>query len=118
MRASDDTREQGGFRRYLRLRPHCEPGRAFPIPLQPPTMSEGETRVLGRAPTCDFAIPDSTVSSRHAELTRTADGWLIRDLGSRNGTRLNGWLVKEDGLQPGDVLALGSTEFVFRPRAT
>src|SRR3954453_10047098 len=118
MRASDDTREQGGFRRFLRLRPHCEsePGRPFPIPLQPPTMNEGETRVLGRAPTCDFAIPDSTVSSRHAELTRTPEGWVIRDLGSRNGTRLNGWLVKEDALEPGDLVALGSSEFVFRPR--
>ena len=104
--------------RYVSIFLGREPGPAphGVVPLQPPAMTEGETRVIGRAPTCDFAIPDSTVSGRHAELTRTPDGWRIRDLGSRNGTRLNGWLVKQGDVRPGDVLALGGSEFVFRPR--
>jgi Domain of unknown function (DUF1707)/FHA domain len=85
------------------------------IPLQPPEMREGESRVLGRNPSCDYTIADATVSGRHAELARTRDGWRIRDLGSRNGTRVNGWLVREQALQPGDAIELGATLFVFRP---
>jgi len=86
-----------------------------PVPLQPPSMEAGETRVLGRDVACDYSIGDQTVSSRHAELVRCDDGWLVRDLGSRNGTRVNGWLVKEERLRPGDILTLGARAFVFRP---
>ena len=78
-------------------------------------MAEGDRRVMGRETTCDYAIADQTVSARHAELVRSGDGWLIRDLGSRNGTRVNGWLVQEQRLEPGDTLTLGTTVFVFRP---
>jgi hypothetical protein len=86
-----------------------------PIALRPPPMREGEARVVGRSPSCDYAIPDATVSARHAELARTPDGWRIRDLSSRNGTRVNGWLVREQALAPGDVIELGATLFVFEP---
>jgi hypothetical protein len=87
------------------------------IPLEPPPMREGEERVIGRNPACDYAVPDATVSSRHAELARTRDGWRIKDLSSRNGTRVNGWLVREQALRAGDVIELGATLFVFRPSA-
>jgi hypothetical protein len=85
------------------------------IPLRPPPMRDGERRVLGRDAACDLAIADPSVSARHAELTRTHDGWLIKDLHSRNGTRVNGWLVTEQELEAGDTVALGSTVFVFDP---
>jgi hypothetical protein len=85
------------------------------IPLQPPEMRAGESRVIGRNASCDYAVHDGTVSGRHAELARTADGWRIKDLGSRNGTRVNGWLVREQTLVPGDTIELGATLFVFRP---
>jgi len=88
-----------------------------PIPLCPPVMLVGESRVLGRKPSCDYAIADPTVSGRHAELSRTAEGWRIKDLGSRNGTRVNGWLVDERALEEGDIVALGAAVFVFRPPA-
>lgn len=71
--------------------------------------------MLGRNPTCDYAIADPTVSARHAELTRTRDGWRIKDLSSRNGTRVNGWLIREQALRPGDTIELGATAFVFWP---
>jgi hypothetical protein len=45
---------------------------------------------------------------------RGAD-WLIRDMGSRNGTRVNGWLVKEQELRPADTLAFRASVFTFRP---
>jgi pSer/pThr/pTyr-binding forkhead associated (FHA) protein len=76
-------------------------------------MAAGDRRVMGRATTCDFTIADQTVSARHAELVRLDGGWLIRDLNSRNGTRVNGWLVTEQRLEPGDTVTLGTTVFVF-----
>jgi hypothetical protein len=85
------------------------------VALCPPLMRVGESRVLGRTPSCDYAIADPTVSGRHAELSRTAEGWSIRDLSSRNGTRVNGWLVDERALEAGDIVALGAAVFVFRP---
>jgi FHA domain/DUF1707 SHOCT-like domain len=89
---------------------------APPTPsLEPPEMRPGERRVLGRGSACDYVIADPTVSMRHAELVRADDGWLIRDLDSRNGTRVNGWLASEQRLRPGDALTLGRTTFVFEP---
>jgi predicted component of type VI protein secretion system len=76
----------------------------------------GERRVLGRARSCDYVIYDPTVSSRHAELVRLDDCWLIRDLGSLNGTRVNGWLVKEQRLRDGDTLTFGGSVFLFDGR--
>jgi pSer/pThr/pTyr-binding forkhead associated (FHA) protein len=98
---------------------HALIDRLEPTPkrLAPPAMDPGERRVLGRANTCDYAIADPTVSTRHAELVRTDDGWLVRDLGSLNGTRVNGWLANEEPLHPGDTLALGGSVFTFDPPA-
>ena len=87
-----------------------------PRTLAAPSVEVGESRVLGRAQSCDYVIYDPTVSNRHAELVRTPDGWVIRDLGSRNGTRVNGWLVKEQQLRDGDTLAFGESVFLFGAR--
>jgi hypothetical protein len=96
---------------------HALLDRLAPSPpcLAPPEMRAGERRVLGRDNACDYALADPTVSSRHAELICLADGWLIRDLGSKNGTRVNGWLAKEQRLRAGDTLTLGRTTVVFQP---
>jgi pSer/pThr/pTyr-binding forkhead associated (FHA) protein len=54
------------------------------------------------------------VSRRHAELVRGPDGWLLSDLGSHNGTRLNGWLVRQAvAVRAGDRLEFGSAVFVI-----
>ena len=95
---------------FERLAPEAEPVR-----LQPPRMQAGERRVLGRSTMCDYAIADPTVSNRHAELVRSDDGWTIRDLGSMNGTRVNGWLAYDEQLHAGDTVTLGATTFVFCP---
>jgi pSer/pThr/pTyr-binding forkhead associated (FHA) protein len=44
---------------------------------------------------------------------RLDDGWMIRDLGSLNGTRVNGWLVQEQRLRDGDTLTFGGSVFLF-----
>jgi pSer/pThr/pTyr-binding forkhead associated (FHA) protein len=105
------TRELSGVRlRGLVDRLISGPG---PRTLGAPDIAVGEARSLGRASACDYVIHDPTVSHRHAELERVDDGWLIRDLGSLNGTRVNGWLVQEQRLRDGDTLTFGASVFIF-----
>jgi hypothetical protein len=87
--------------------------------LRPPPIEAGHAVTLGRSPDCDYVVSNATVSARHAELRRATAGWVLRDLGSRNGTRVNGWLVKEQQLADGDEVTFGDSTFVFRePVAT
>jgi hypothetical protein len=67
-----------------------------------------EELVIGRLPDCDVVITDETVSRRHAQLTFRDEGWILQDLNSTNGTRLNGQRVGRCRLRPGDRLGLGS----------
>src|SRR5260370_38698193 len=53
------------------------------------------TFTIGRDAACDLVLSDMTVSRTHAGLQREADGWILSDAGSTNGTRLNGWRVTE-----------------------
>ena len=70
--------------------------------------------VLGRNLECDIVLNDSNVSRRHAEFTCAAGEVAIRDLGSTNGTRVNGVLVTgEQILQHGDVIGFGSVQITF-----
>lgn len=71
------------------------------------TIPVGEELVLGRA-TPGLSIQDDSVSRRHATLTRGTDGsFTIRDLGSRNGTFVNGQKIEEATLRIGDRIAIG-----------
>jgi len=67
-----------------------------------------EEMVIGRHPSCDVVMTADTVSRRHARLTFRDGGWIVQDLDSTNGTRLNGQFVGRCRLRPGDQLALGS----------
>ena len=86
---------------------------AQPLPLFfPPGRSDRYT--IGRTRDCDLCLTDLSVSRLHAELLRDQSGWLLNDLGSHNGTRLNGWLVRETvQVRAGDRLEFGSTAFVL-----
>ena len=88
---------------------------ALPVLTPPPSGGSGPF-VVGRQPSCDLWIDDKTISKHHADLVRTGDGWLLRDVGSRNGTRVNGWRIAEAVLHDGDVVQLGNMRFAFEER--
>lgn len=67
--------------------------------------------VVGRALNSDIPILDPTISRRHAELVPTEDGVDLRDLGSSNGTFLNGIRVESSRATAGDVVTFGSVAF-------
>ena len=84
------------------------------VPARRPTGDGGlRPLVIGRLPECDVVLPDSNVSRRHAELRRKGDGVFVTDLGSTNGTRVNGTPVREQLLASGDEISVGSTKLVF-----
>ena len=74
-------------------------------------ITTGQTIVVGRAVTTDLPVYDPTVSRRHAELVHTAQGLTVRDLGSSNGTFVNGIRVAEMRVKDGDVVTFGKVAF-------
>jgi pSer/pThr/pTyr-binding forkhead associated (FHA) protein len=72
-----------------------------------------EPLVIGRLPDCGVVLQDSNVSRRHAELRRNGDAIVVTDLGSTNGTRVNGAPIREHFLVSGDEVSVGSTRLVF-----
>src|SRR5262245_12486588 len=74
--------------------------------------------VIGRDPTADIVLhPDSAASRRHAEMYPVSDGWRIRDLGSVNGTDLNGRRLNDESLGDKDEVVVGDNVFVFENTA-
>jgi hypothetical protein len=67
---------------------------------------------IGRSPECDLPLGDQTVSWRHAELRRTGEAWVLVDLGSTNGTRVNGWRADSGfTVRAGDWVSFGRAAF-------
>jgi len=83
-------------------------------PFQGQTLSlpEGEVSI-GREPSNQMSVFDGSLSRRHCVLARSGSEVRIRDLGSRNGTRVNSVPVTEQRLQHGDQISVGSSLFVF-----
>ena len=72
-----------------------------------------EPLVIGRLPECDVVLADPNVSRRHAELRRDGSTVILVDLGSTNGTRVNGANVKRRQLSDGDEISIGSSSLRF-----
>jgi hypothetical protein len=73
--------------------------------------ASGGRMVLGRSSGCQLVFADDTVSRRHAELRMVDGRWILRDLGSANGTWVNGRRVVEVEVAPGDDVQLGCCAF-------
>jgi FHA domain/Domain of unknown function (DUF1707) len=67
---------------------------------------------IGRSPACDLPLADPTVSWVHAELRRAEGAWVLVDLGSRNGTQVNGWRADSGfTVRAGDRVRFGRSAF-------
>jgi hypothetical protein len=72
---------------------------------------------IGRELGCDMTLGDQTVSRWHASLQWDGHGWLLEDLRSTNGTRLNGWRVTTPSrVGDGDLVTFGAVTFVLADR--
>jgi pSer/pThr/pTyr-binding forkhead associated (FHA) protein len=82
-----------------------------PIPLLKPRL------FVGRRESCDVVLRFPNVSGTHCELAVVDGYWVVKDLGSSNGTKVNGARVGEQRLTPGDVLSVAKHEFevVYEP---
>ncbi len=90
------------------------PPAADPAPLYFPPGS-GVRFTIGRTRDCDLCLTDLSVSRMHALLVRREGGWVLSDLGSHNGTRLNGWLIREAvPVRAGDRVEFGSMAFIIQ----
>jgi hypothetical protein len=74
----------------------------------------GEAITIGRATEAEIQLNETKVSRRHAQVRPTSDGgWMIADLDSTNGTRVNGAVVTERRLNPDDAISVGDTVIRF-----
>jgi pSer/pThr/pTyr-binding forkhead associated (FHA) protein len=79
-------------------------------------LGDGTIR-LGRHPDSEIMLDDITVSRRHASITRTADGYVVTDAGSLNGTYLNQERIDQALLHHGDELQVGKFRLVLFERS-
>jgi hypothetical protein len=69
--------------------------------------------VIGKGSECDLVLNEPSMSRRHAMIENTPDGLFLRDLGSANGTYVNGTSVRDTVLKPGDQLAFDQNRFLI-----
>jgi len=80
-------------------------GGGDPIPLLKPTLT------VGRRESSDIVLRFPNVSGVHCELSIVSGHWVVKDLGSSNGTKVNGTRVTEQRLEPGDRVSFGRNDY-------
>jgi Protein of unknown function (DUF3662)/Inner membrane component of T3SS, cytoplasmic domain len=88
-------------------------GRALLVGEGRRSVLSGDMLLIGRSRECEVVLADPNVSRKHAELRREGGRWVIADLGSTNGIKVNGRRVDRAPLEPGDRITLGLTELTF-----
>lgn len=81
-------------------------GKSYPL-------DEGDL-TIGRAPDNTVSIQNATVSGHHCRISAEDGHYVLRDLGSTNGTRVNGRDIREQRLKPKDLVQAGSVEFLYQ----
>jgi EAL domain-containing protein (putative c-di-GMP-specific phosphodiesterase class I) len=69
---------------------------------------------IGRSEECDYQIASSRVSRNHAEINKSGGGYVLRDLGSTNGTFVNGQKIDQVRLNEGDLVVIADVELTYR----
>ncbi|MBX7106122.1 MAG: FHA domain-containing protein [Gemmataceae bacterium] len=85
--------------------------RLIPVDGGDPVELTRDVSVVGRKDGCDVRIDNKSISKQHCVLVKTDNLLLIRDLGSTNGTRVNGTRVRRAALVPGDVVAFAAAKY-------
>jgi hypothetical protein len=88
-------------------------GKALLVGAGKRTVLSGSRILIGRSRECDIQLDDPNTSRRHAEVRREGNGWVVADLGSTNGIKVNGSRVAEAELHPGDEVTLGLVRLRF-----
>lgn len=83
-------------------------GGGDPIPLQRDRLT------LGRRESCDVCLKFPNISGQHCELTCHEGIWYVRDMGSTNGTKVNGQQVQKKLLRPGDEITIAKRRFTIQ----
>ncbi len=83
-------------------------GGGDPIPLLKKNL------LVGRRESCDIVLRFANVSAHHCQLTVIGGYWYVRDLNSRNGTKVNGVRVTEKRIDPGDILSIAKHRYEVR----
>ena len=85
-------------------------GKVFEYPLKKDRIT------IGRSKDCDIILADSTVSRNHAAITKTPQGYMLTDLGSFNGTKVNGVSIQTTLLRHEDQIIIGRSRLTFVTR--
>jgi len=111
----DDTRRTGTFR----IIPHFREADggvgagSLLLPSGKRLVLTESIATIGRLPECTVTVADPNVSRTHAEIRPDGDGFIVVDLGSTNGTRVNGGRIDRHRLADGDELSFGNTVVRF-----
>jgi Protein of unknown function (DUF3662)/FHA domain len=114
-----DIDRSGEERQHTAVLPQVEPT-ATARSSTPSLLFESQTYAVLRSPSRvgrladnDIVLDDKRVSRHHAELSTDGSRWLLKDIGSTNGTAVNGKIVREIVLKPGDTISLGGLEVTW-----
>jgi pSer/pThr/pTyr-binding forkhead associated (FHA) protein len=113
--SSEQASESASARQTAPILGELQPvGGGDPIPLLKTAL------LVGRRENCDIVLRFPNVSGSHCELSLNEGYWFVKDLGSSNGTKVNGTRVTESRLDPGDKLSIARHEFevAYDPIAT
>jgi pSer/pThr/pTyr-binding forkhead associated (FHA) protein len=117
--ADDDSVKTGRIQITSKVRTNESPVVAASLVItgRDPLPLADKAITIGRSPDCDISFDDANISRRHAEIKVVLGAHVISDLGSTNGTKVNGVpITLERTLRDGDIIALGSNTIRFEAR--